>query len=120
KKRSQEKRSETRDARFSTLVHVLSWLSMQPECPQRPAVHESLRLCCAASTMGLAAARSHLAVAAKRQAPNRKGYEATGVVGPVNETFRAVLLTCEGDIILTITLICAVEDDAMARAEELL
>jgi len=36
------------------------------------------------------------------------------------KTFRAVVLTLEGEIILTIGLVCATEDEAKARAEDLL
>ncbi|MCA1415481.1 hypothetical protein I6F30_30775 [Bradyrhizobium sp. NBAIM20] len=36
------------------------------------------------------------------------------------KTFRAVVLTLEGEIILTIALVCATEDEAKARAEDLL
>ncbi|MGL3104626.1 hypothetical protein [Bradyrhizobium sp. BR 1432] len=36
------------------------------------------------------------------------------------KSFRAVVLTFEGKITLTIDLICATEDDAKARAEDLL
>ncbi|WP_439366205.1 hypothetical protein ACNJYD_10105 [Bradyrhizobium sp. DASA03005] len=36
------------------------------------------------------------------------------------KTFRAVVLTVEGEVILTIGLVCATEDEAKARAEDLL